>query len=297
MNSPRKSRGNSRKRAESESRMSAEDRKDATYVLGQSEGEMQRLIKMAQLQEKSTRRMFEDAGIAPDMKVLDVGSGAGDVAMLAGRMVGPTGSVIGVDTNSTVLETARARAQDAGLANVTFVAGDIRTITLDDDFDAVVGRRVLMYQGDPVAALRAIATHLRPGGIVAFQETDWTVEAVSFPPSRHQWQHREWTKQAFEQGGTETSMGFKMHKVFLEAGLESPEMHLEALIGGGPDFFQFDFAADGLRVTLPRLIEYGIATAEEVDVDTFAQRYRAEVVGQQGVTMGFTHICAWSRKR
>ena len=52
------------------------------------------------------------------MKVLDIGSGAGDVAFAAAELVGSDGEVVGVDMNAEILETARARAQDAGLANV-----------------------------------------------------------------------------------------------------------------------------------------------------------------------------------
>src|SRR4051794_41810985 len=94
-----------------------------TYWLGRSEAEEQRLKRQAALHAPMTRRLFEAAGIGPGMKVLDLGSGAGDVAMLAARMVGPTGSVVGVDINPVVLEAAQRRVRAAGNANNTFVAG------------------------------------------------------------------------------------------------------------------------------------------------------------------------------
>jgi ubiquinone/menaquinone biosynthesis C-methylase UbiE len=100
--------------------------------------------------------------------------GAGDVALLAARLVGSEGEVVGIDTNPSIIETARARARDAGCSNVSFVAGDIRELSLPQDFDAVVGRYVLMFMPDPVAAMRAVVGHLRPGGIAAFPEPDFT---------------------------------------------------------------------------------------------------------------------------
>jgi ubiquinone/menaquinone biosynthesis C-methylase UbiE len=149
--------------------MSERNRTDPEYVMGRSAQETERLQKQSLLYNPSTRLLFEEAGITAGMKVLDVGSGAGDVALLAADLVGPSGTVIGVDPNPSILETARERVRAAGLSNVSFIAEDIRSVDLDHDFDAVVGRLVLMYLGEPEAVLRSLSGHLRPGGIVAFQ--------------------------------------------------------------------------------------------------------------------------------
>ena len=94
--------------------------------------------------------------------------------MAAAELVGADGEVIGVDVNAEILETARARAQGAGLANIQFLAGDARTLDLPNDFDALIGRLVLMYMADPADALKQLTARLRPGAIVAFQEVDFT---------------------------------------------------------------------------------------------------------------------------
>ncbi|HEY8686983.1 MAG TPA: class I SAM-dependent methyltransferase [Chloroflexota bacterium] len=70
------------------------------------------------------------------MRVLDAGCGPGDVALLAAGMVGPRGDVVGVDNSPTALETARVRVARAGLTNVSFVEGDLRSIEIEDEFDA-----------------------------------------------------------------------------------------------------------------------------------------------------------------
>jgi ubiquinone/menaquinone biosynthesis C-methylase UbiE len=143
---------------------------DPLYSPGRSSEETKRLQQQASLFEPSTRKLFETAGIKTGMKVLDVGSGAGDVAMLAAQLVGPTGRVVGVDKNPAILKIARQRA--AGLRNVTFLEGDIRDIALESDFDAAVGRFALVYITDQAAALQTIAQHLGPAGILAFQDLD-----------------------------------------------------------------------------------------------------------------------------
>lgn len=72
--------------------------------------------------------MLRNAGVAAGMKVLDIGSGAGDVALAAAQLVGREGTVVGIVVNPKILETARARAQQGGHANIEFIAGDAREV-------------------------------------------------------------------------------------------------------------------------------------------------------------------------
>src|SRR5690349_2409830 len=94
------------------------------YALGHSDFELKRLGRQARLVDPMTRRLFIEAGIGPGMRVLDVGSGAGDVAILLAELVGPAGEVVGTDMSAKALELARGRVADLGLKNVSFVDGD-----------------------------------------------------------------------------------------------------------------------------------------------------------------------------
>ena len=96
------------------------------YLFGHSATETERLRLQARIFALYTARFLEDAGIVRGMKVLDVGTGAGDVALLLADLVGPEGSVIGVDSNPELVETARARVAEAGLGNVSFVSATRR---------------------------------------------------------------------------------------------------------------------------------------------------------------------------
>ena len=108
------------------------------------------------------------------MRVLDVGSGSGDVSLLAADLVGSHGHVVGVDRSPAAVERARTRAFRRNLRNVSFEVGDPASMHFDRPFDAIIGRFVLMYQDDPVTSLRNIMRYLREGGVVAFQELDST---------------------------------------------------------------------------------------------------------------------------
>src|SRR6267143_5577394 len=90
------------------------------YALGNTDAEHERLIWQAARVAPTTERLFREAGIGPGQRVLDVGSGVGDVAMLAARLVGPSGEVVGIERDSHSIARARARATEAGFRNVTF---------------------------------------------------------------------------------------------------------------------------------------------------------------------------------
>jgi ubiquinone/menaquinone biosynthesis C-methylase UbiE len=254
------------------------------------------LLLQGRLFNPYTRRLLDDAGITSGMKVLDVGSGAGDVALLAAELVGPGGTVVGVDSNPLILEIARKRMQAAGLNNTSFVAADISQLALDQEFDAVVGRCVLFFLSDPVAVLGRLASHLRPGGIVAFQEPgNATLRPDALPPSPLLEQMWDWIMETYRRAGMDLKMGLRLFPLFLEAGLPTPQMRLDAAVGGGPDWAGYGYIASMLRTLLPQIEKFGVATSEEVGIDTFEARFRDEVVSRCGVVTTWSFITAWVR--
>jgi ubiquinone/menaquinone biosynthesis C-methylase UbiE len=269
---------------------------DRTYTMGRSAEETERLIQQSGLYEDITRRFLTEAGLFPGMKVLDIGSGAGDVAFAAAELVGSEGQVVGVDMNEEILETARARAQDAGYANVQFLAGDAQTLDLANDFDALIGRLVLIYLPDPAATLKQLATHLRPGGIVAFQEVDFTTySSIARPETPMMNQLAEWGVEVFRRSGANVGMGLDLYSTFVNAGLPEPSLQYTAPVGGPETWIGYQFIANAFRSILPLLEAFGIATAEEVDLDTLAQRLRAEVVASKRPLILPPHITAWAQ--
>ena len=273
-----------------------EPKSDAKYTMGRTQGEEDRLIQQSQLYDAVTRRFLWEAGLGSGMKVLDIGSGPGDVALTAAGLVGEAGSVVGVDVNPAILETARARAQQAGLANVEFVAGDARTLDLGSDFDALVGRLVLMYMADPAEVLKQLATRVRPGGIVAFQEVDFTPYRQMYRPDTPVANKlTDWALGVFEHSGAHVAMGFDLYHTFVKAGLPEPYMHFESPVGGPEGWAGYSYIANGFRSLLPLLEAYGIATAEEVGVDTLAERVRQEVVTSKRPLLLPPHVTAWAQ--
>jgi SAM-dependent methyltransferase len=265
------------------------------YLFGQSAGETERLRLQAKMFAPYTARFLEDAGISRGMKVLDVGTGAGDVALLVADLVGPEGTVIGVDFNPELIATARARAAAAGLEHVSFDVGDATSVELERDFDAVVGRCVLFFSPEPGALVRRLAGHVRDRGIVAFQEpANATLAPMSLPHSRLLEQLWEWILETYRRAGMDLYMGLRLRSIFAEAGLPAPVMHLDAAAGGGPDWPGYEYMARLIRTILPLITKLGVATEDDVEIDTLADRLHAEI-GDDGAAVTWGFITAWAR--
>ena len=275
--------------------MSESNNSTQTYVFGHSGGEAQSIQQLAQILAPVTRRFLEQAGLCAGMEVLEVGSGAGDVTLLAADLVSPTGTVLGVDNNPAILATARARAQAARLPQVSFVESDLTNLVLDDTFDAVIGRYILQHLRDPVLVLHQLVCHLRPGGIVAFQEADLTRLGTSVPPVPLFEQVGEWIKEPFRREGLDIQFGLSLYRVFLDAGLPPPQIHCQSFLGSGPDWPWYDVMAGRVGSVLPLLLKYGLVTAEEVEISTLAQRLREAAGAGAGVVMAPDLISAWTR--
>jgi SAM-dependent methyltransferase len=269
-----------------------------TYALERSKREHERLTRQAALLEAMTERLLREAGLEAGMRVLDVGSGVGDVAFLAAELVGRHGAVVGIDIDADALGAARQRAELLGLRNVIFVEGDVRSAALDGAFDAAIGRLVLAYLDDPAATLRAIAARVRPGGVLAFQELDLDagVPARSFPAGTLWDETGRRVIETFARAGTQLRMGRQLFASFLAAGLPAPVMHEETLVGGGADFAGYAWLAGVAGSLAPVMDKLGVESADTLAPETLAARIRKDAVARGAVVWSPPLIGAWTRK-
>jgi len=241
-----------------------------------------------------TTQLLMDAGIGSGMRVLDVGCGAGDVAFLLSGLVGKTGEVIAIDHDSFALATARNRADTNPQSAPTFTQSGLLDLSASlGDFDAIVGRRVLMYQPDTVAAVTALAKHLRPGGVMVFQEHDTTMVPASVDAFTLHKQAQGWLKQMIAREGADLHIGFNLHAIFTKAGLAVENVRAECVIQTPDSAYSLGYI---VRACLPRIIALGVATADEVDIETLQQRLDQERTQSESIYIGDVMFGAWARK-
>ncbi len=241
-----------------------------------------------------TERLLIDAGIGPGMRVLDVGCGSGDVSLLLAKLVGDTGHVVGIDRDEPSLERVRERVRELNLPNLTFVQSDICALSPElGPFDAAVGRRVIMYLPEPVDAIRKIAATLHPGGVVAFLEHDATMVPGRLKPLPLQERVNRWIQQTVEREGANIHIGFDLPFILKQAGLTVEHIRAEAIIQTPQTHYPTVYI---IRAMLSRIVQKGVATEEEIDLDTLEQRLFDERAQASSIYVSDMVFTVWARK-
>jgi 2-polyprenyl-3-methyl-5-hydroxy-6-metoxy-1,4-benzoquinol methylase len=267
----------------------------STYLLGHADAEVRRLLLQARLYDPYTEQALRLAGLRPGMRVLDVGCGPGDVSFVAARLVGPEGTVIGIDAADDIIELARDRATERGLTSVRFEQTTVGDLTLDEPVDAVIGRLILMHLPDPAATLRQLAGLVRPGGFIAFSEFDMT-GARGVPDGQLWLAARDTIIETFTAMGLDPTFAATMPALFRQAGLSTPQLALGAPIGGAEHAELIAFVAETLHSLLPAREKLGLVTDDAfTDPDALRQRLRDELAEADGVATPPAMITAWSR--
>ncbi len=264
------------------------------YILGHSRAEIQRLMLQASVIEPTTERLFQSAGLDAGIRVLDLGCGAGDVAMLAAKYVGASGAVVGIDRDPSVIALATERAAAAGLRQVTFKALDLASFSDPNPFDCVVGRYVLIHQEDPAEFLKMAANLVRPGGIVAFHEIDFTGRLGSFPRVHHWEVLGDLMLGAFRAALPHYDSANKMMKLYLDAGLPAPSLFREVPVGGGENSPLYAWLAETVRSVWPQLVKMSIV-AGEFPSEMAEANLRDAVVRARSQIEAPAQVCAWAR--
>jgi ubiquinone/menaquinone biosynthesis C-methylase UbiE len=265
------------------------------YLMGHSDRERRRLSLQASVLNPLTERFLRQAGVGKGMRVLDLGCGVGEVSLLLARLVGATGHVTGLDIDDASLEIARSRAKDQGFMQVAFEQSECLLHDSTVRYDAVVGRHILLHTSDPLRVICKAASLSRPGGILGFQEYDFSYLLRAYPdlPLANRVMELLW--EVFRRATAYGNIGMRLFHLFTEAGLDTPKCLAECPIEGGPDSVFYEWVAETIRSVLPRMEALGLATAAEIDVDTLAARLRDEALSLRGCIVGATMIGVFAR--
>ncbi len=271
--------------------MTAADAPD-DYVLGHSERELARLEAQAAFYADATRDGLLKAGIAPGMKLLDLGCGVGDVSLIAARIAGAAGSVTGIDISDAAVAVAARRAAAESL-RTDFIKCAVADFGRYADFDAVVGRFILVHFPDPVAALRDIAGRMRRGATLVSMEMDMGTASATAPFPLLDY-HLGNIRRMYASIGLSPDMGARLHAAYRAAGLE-PTLTAFTRVGNAREAAGFGFLAESVRSLMPMLEKLGIATPDEIGIGTLAQRLAAEAAATDPAIFYPRFVVAWAK--
>ncbi|MCT7659838.1 methyltransferase domain-containing protein [Mycobacterium deserti] len=265
------------------------------YVLGSDENEIARLQRQAAAIAEPTALLLRRGGVGPGMRVLDLGSGPGDVSFLVADIVGPHGSVVGLERDPAQLAVAERRLAERDSRNVSFRGGDARTFQDDLPFEAVVCRLLLMHLPDAADVVAHHTRHLRSGGV--FVAVDYDMSGVrAEPPVGLLADVTRWIVEGFQYAKADPFVGIHLPLLLRDAGLTD--------VGsvGLQQYWPYDdpeapeLVTGVVRSLAPAIIASGAATAAELDIDTLASRIDAAVSAAGAVWTGPTVVGGWGRR-
>ena len=260
-----------------------------TYILGHAPEELRRLELQATALEPLTTRLLHEAGLKQGMSVLDIGTGAGDVALLAGAIVGPSGRVRGIDRNAAALARASARAGDARLDWITFEEGDFDANVASETYDLVIGRYLLIHQADPAAFVRRAAARVKEGGVIAFLEmAEHHGHRYSAPPVAPYEAAMNALLDAFGQAGADLDVGSRLVSVYAEAGQPEPDLMMDTPAASANSIFP-EWIARTVRATCP------VPEGLDASWEALADALRTAATATRSQLLAPRNVASWAR--
>lgn len=264
-----------------------------TYSLGSNDAELARLEQQSARIAEPTRILLRAAGIEAGMRVLDLGTGIGDSARILAELVGPSGSVVGLDNDPRMVETARSRCAD--VAHVRFVEGDATGAAAAGEYDAVVSRLLVLHLPDPAAALRQCLAALRPGGLMVTIDYD-TRAAGAEPAVPLVSEMFDLVAQTLRSAGADPRIGARLQGIHRDVGLTdiaalAITQYLEPDSPVGPALL-----SGVVRSLAPRMVALGLVSEADLDLDTLADRIAVDLQASASYFVPPTLACSWGRR-
>lgn len=265
------------------------------YALGSDDAEIARLQAQAAIIAEPTALLFERGGLRPGMRVLDLGSGPGDVAFLVAEMVGSDGSVVGVEQDAAQIAVANQRCDRLGLSNVEFRQGDVRTYVDEQPFDGAVCRLLLMHLPDVVEVLSHQMGNLRPGGV--FVAVDYDMGgARSLPGVELYARVRDWLQAGFAHAGVDPFVGMRLPVLFEQAGFSDVgSLGLQAYWPPKARHAA-GYVVGVVRAMKDAIVASGVATEEDMGLDTLDERLSEAIETANAVFTVPTVVGGWGRR-
>ncbi|GAB5482164.1 MAG: hypothetical protein Pars92KO_19210 [Parasphingorhabdus sp.] len=221
-----------------------------------------------------TSRFLRDAGLKPGMRVLDIGCANGLLTRELAELVGKNGHALGVDSSEDRLAEAKDQPAEPGQVDIAYENVDLSGSLPDwEPFDAIVGRRILMYLPDAEETLTRLAALLKPDGLMIFQEHSATGMPFAAGPIPQHRQAHDWLWRMIAAEKGTITMGLDLPKLFDLVGLGVDHYRAEMIMLGSARDQGIEDLADHL---VARVVDAGVADRETIQPEGLKERLVAE---------------------
>jgi ubiquinone/menaquinone biosynthesis C-methylase UbiE len=189
------------------------------YVIHGGAAGSKRMETVARAYWPTTLPLLQRALIREGLRCLDLGCGAGEVTFEIGRLVGPSGSIVGMDMDSVKLEIARKRAAQQGAANIQFRQGNVFEWSDDSVYDLIYVRFLLTHLPGSETVVPKLLRALRPGGSLAVEDINFQ-GYVSHPANAAHDRYVDLYREVVRRRGGDADIGPKLLAMFAAAGTQ-----------------------------------------------------------------------------
>jgi ubiquinone/menaquinone biosynthesis C-methylase UbiE len=222
----------------------------------------ERLRVLSRVMHPTTSALLDRLALRDGLICADIGCGGGDATLELARRVGPTGSATGFDIDETKVEIARTEAKQIGVTNIDFSAIDIRKKPPVQPFDVIYARFLLTHLNDPASVVRTFFDCLRPGGVVAIEDIDFS-GYFTYPESTLFHRYRDMYCAAVVRRGGDPNIGPRLPSLLHEAGFANVDVHTVQHVALRGDVKLINPLT--MENIAGAVIEDGLATPEEID--------------------------------
>jgi ubiquinone/menaquinone biosynthesis C-methylase UbiE len=231
------------------------------YVIKGGEVGHARLRVLTRAQRPFTLDLLNQVGVGPGMRCLDLGCGSGDVTLDIAALIGDGGHVTGLDMDELKVSLAIDAAAQRRLTNITFQVANVNDWQDSAAYDFVYCRFLLQHLRRPLDLLQKMWAAVRPGGVLAVEDTDFDGKFCHPPSDAFDFYVRNYVAVLRSHGG-DPMIGRKLRAYFAEAGIPTPELNLVQRVETTGEAKVLSYLT--LEATAESIVEAGLATDDEV---------------------------------
>jgi SAM-dependent methyltransferase len=232
------------------------------YALRGGQAGYDRLKILARIRRPSTLAFLEQAGLLPGMDCVDLGCGGGEGTFDLAAMVGPSGSVLGIDMDEVKVALARKTAVERGMANVEFRVGSVNDWDEPEAYDFVYCRCLLQHLSRPFDLLSRMWVAVKPGGALAVEDTDFG-GLFCYPPNEGCAFFQRMIIRVVAHNGGDAQLGLRLYRFFLDLGISNPGLAFAQNVEASGDGKTMPLLT--LQAIAESIMVAGLASAGEVE--------------------------------